>query len=46
MGNPVGMEMAEELPSSTRGTELVTTPGVERSVKKGNQAINFRVKDK
>ena len=38
MGNPVGMGMAEELPSSTRGTKLVTTPDVERRVKYGNQA--------
>ena len=33
MGNPVGMGMAGEAPSSTPGTELVTTPGVERRVK-------------
>ena len=33
MGNPVGMGMAAELPSSNRGTELVTTPGVERRVR-------------
>jgi hypothetical protein len=40
------MGMARELPSSTRGTELVTTPGVERRVKYGNQAITYlRVKD-
>ena len=45
MGNPVGMGMAGELPSSTRGTELVTTPGVERRVKNGNQAMHLRVKD-
>ena len=42
MGKPVGMGMAGELPSSTRGTELVTTPGVERKVKKGNQAVYLK----
>ena len=46
MGNPVGMGMAGEAPSSTPGTELVTTPGVERRVKYGNQAMFLRVKDK
>ena len=45
MGNPVGMGMARELPSSTPGTELVTTPGVERRVKNGNQAMHLRFKD-
>ena len=45
MGNPVGMGIARELPSSTLGTELVTTPGVERKVKNGNQAIRLRITD-
>ena len=42
----MGMGMARELPSSARGTELVTTPGVERKVKNGNQAKYLRIKDK
>ena len=39
IGKPVGIGMAGEAPSSTDGTELVTTPGVERRVKKGNQPV-------
>lgn len=38
MGKPVGIGMAEEVPSSTAGTVRVATPGVTRRVKKGNQA--------
>ena len=38
MGKPVGIEMAEEVPSSAAGTERVVTPGVTRRVKKGSQA--------
>lgn len=37
MGKPVGIGMPEEVPSSTAGTERVSTPGVARRVKKGNQ---------
>ena len=33
MGKPVGMGMAGETPSSTDGSEFVTTPGVERRVR-------------
>jgi hypothetical protein len=32
------MGMAEEVPSSAAGTVRVSTPGVTRRVKKGNQA--------
>jgi hypothetical protein len=46
MGKPVGMGMAEDVPSSTRGTELVTTPGVERRARNGSQAMNLGVKIK
>ena len=43
MGKPVGIGMAEDTPSSTRGTELVTTPDVERRVRNGSQAMNLKV---
>ena len=39
MGKPVGMGIASEAPSSTCGTENVVTPGVERRLKYGSQAI-------
>ena len=38
MGKPVGMGMAGEVPSSIAGNEFVTTPVVERRVRKGSQA--------
>lgn len=38
-GNPVGIGIAEEDPSSTGGTVTVFTPGVTFRAKKGNQAV-------
>lgn len=39
MGKPVGIGIAAEVPSSAGGTVRVSTPGVTRRVKKGNEAV-------